>query len=80
MAERLMSKEQAEAHAIWETAAANHLRGLLDSPLFTAEDDGDKRSLGSRGIGVSWKVWRSVKIIVQAYLREHPETAKQENQ
>lgn len=56
----------------FEASAAEHLRKLQESTLFTIEEDGDKRSLGSRGVGVSWNIWRSVKIIVKAYLRDHP--------
>lgn len=54
-----------------ELAAAEHIRGLLGSDLFTVTEDGDKRSLGRRGVGVSWNIWGSVKVIVHAYLREH---------
>lgn len=63
---------QGDAQKIWETSAANHLRNMQDKPPFTSEEDGDKRTLGTRGVGVSWKVWRSIQVIVKAYLREHP--------
>jgi hypothetical protein len=54
-----------------EIAAAEHLRKLQGGALFTIGEDGDKRSLGSRGVGVAWNIWRSVKVIVHAYLRDH---------
>ncbi len=54
-----------------ERIACDHIAGLLGSSLFTIQEDGDVRSVGRRGVGVTWKIWRSIKVIVRAYLREH---------
>lgn len=58
-----------------EAIAAERIRQLQDSDLFTTAEDGDKRSLGTRGVGVTWNVWMSLKVVVRAYLREHAEAA-----
>jgi len=52
--------------------AVNRLRKLSGSDLFTVEEDGDKRSLGSKGVGISWAMWRDIRRVVKAYLEAHP--------
>lgn len=51
--------------------AVNRLRNLTDSDLFTVEENGDKRSLGSKGVGISWAMWRDIRRVVLTYLDEH---------
>ena len=55
--------------------AYEQLRELQGSELFAIEEDGDKRSLQTRGVGITWSVWRAIKLVVQDALATDTEQA-----
>ena len=44
--------------------AAERLRELQCSELFSVEPDGDKRAIATRGIGVTWELWQKCKAVI----------------
>ena len=44
--------------------AAERLRELQGSELFSVEPDGDKRAIATRGIGVTWELWQKCKAVI----------------
>ena len=55
--------------------AVAHLRKLRDSNLFTVQPSGDKRTLASRGVGVTWDIWESCKVVIANAISERAEYA-----
>ena len=45
--------------------AAERLRELQGSELFSVEPDGDKRAIATRGIGVTWELWQKCKAVIR---------------
>ncbi len=50
--------------------AAERLRVMVARPadLFRCEEEGDSRTRGSRGVGITWNIWRDIKAVIYAYL------------
>lgn len=58
--------------------AAEHLLSLRESMLFTVQQDGDSRSSGRRGVGVTWNIWSSCKIAIFDWLKYRDQTTLSE--